>query len=42
MQSDRPGPPLLGPRTAAALTLWATALVALHLAVRELGLRLVP
>lgn len=42
MHGEAPGPPSLGPRTAVALCVWAALLVGLHLAVRELGLRLAP
>jgi hypothetical protein len=36
------GLPPLGVRTAAALALWTALVAGLYLAVRELGLRLVP
>lgn len=36
------GLPPLGARTAAALSAWAVLVAAVYLAVRELGLRLLP
>lgn len=36
------GLPPLGARTAAALSIWAALVAGLYLAVRELGLRLLP